>query len=420
MKGKIFGIPVAVLLACVPLCARGEAAPEDRSFGDISIRYLAAGKKVIPSVTCIDDLNTVDIKLPDIVVENRGKKPVVIQDVEAIGKDGQDVVVTTRIRTEELSNSIRKSADAFAGKPYMPGLQLASGDIVIPGRITGSLKIDKGESAILLLSRMAFLHYVGHAEINSMELDVKILIGKKSKRLKYPVHLTHYESRGKYVFPLKGDLHMALVPLSYFHHRVFHSQEFAFDVVGANQKGAGFTEISASDPKRLSDFGIWGRDIFAIGDGTVVEAGDRFPESIMSDPALFSDGGYTQKVMMDQIGKIGFINAVAGNFIIIDHHNGEFSAYCHVQEGSMKVKSGEKVKKGQAIGRVGNTGNSSAPHLHFQLMDSKNFVTANGLPIMFENIGTDPMVIECPVTTNNLSFSDSIYFTVKSPVPGHP
>ena len=86
----------------------------------------------------------------------------------------------------------------------------------------------------------------------------------------------------------------------------------------------------------------------------------------------------------------------------------------------MKVKSGEKVKKGQAIGRVGNTGNSSAPHLHFQLMDSKNFVTANGLPIMFENIGTDPMVIECPVTTNNLSYSDSIYFTVKSPVPGHP
>lgn len=413
MKGKIFGIPVAVLLACATPCARGEAAPEDRNFGDINIRYLAAGKKVIPSVTRIGDLNTVDIKLPDIVVENRGKRPVTIQDVEVIGKDGQDVVVTTRILTGELSDSIRKSADAFAGDPYMPGLQLAGGDIVIPGKIAGGPKIDKGESAVLLLSRMAFLHYVGHSGINSMELDVKILVGKKSRRLKYPVHLTHYESKGKYIFPLKGDLHVALVPLSYFHHRIFHSQEFAFDVVGANQKDAGFTEISESNPKRLSDFGIWGRDIYAIGDGTVVEVGDRFPESIMSDPALFSDGEYTQKVMIDQIGKIGFINAVAGNYAVIDHHNGEFSAYCHIKESSMKVKAGEKVKKGQVIGRVGNTGNSSAPHLHFQLMDSKSFVTANGLPIMFENISTDPMVIECPVTTNNLSFSDSIYFTVK-------
>ena len=100
---------------------------------------------------------------------------------------------------------------------------------------------------------------------------------------------------------------------------------------------------------------------------------------------------------------------MAGNYVVIDHGNGEFSAYCHLQEGSVRVKPGDKVTKGSSIAKVGNTGNSGAPHLHFQLMDSPNFFTANGLPMMFEHVPAQVMIAEFPVTGNTLSFSDSIF-----------
>jgi murein DD-endopeptidase MepM/ murein hydrolase activator NlpD len=76
------------------------------------------------------------------------------------------------------------------------------------------------------------------------------------------------------------------------------------------------------------------------------------------------------------------------------------------------VKPGDKARKGMVIARVGNTGNSGAPHLHFQLMDSSNFFIANGLPVMFENMPSQVMIAEFPVKANTLSFSDSIFTRV--------
>ena len=83
-----------------------------------------------------------------------------------------------------------------------------------------------------------------------------------------------------------------------------------------------------------------------------------------------------------------------------------------MKEGSLRVKPADKVKKGQVIGQVGNTGNAGAPHLHFQLQDSPDFITANGLPMMFENVPASTIVAEYPVQTNNLCFSDNLFIAV--------
>ncbi len=120
----------------------------------------------------------------------------------------------------------------------------------------------------------------------------------------------------------------------------------------------------------------------------------------MSDPVLFGKPGYTSGLLKELLPLIGWTNTVAGNYVIVDHENGEFSMYAHLQEGSILVKAGESVKKGQVVGKVGNTGNSGAPHLHFQLMDSANFFTANGLPVMFGNVPKDAIISEFPVEAN--------------------
>jgi murein DD-endopeptidase MepM/ murein hydrolase activator NlpD len=61
-----------------------------------------------------------------------------------------------------------------------------------------------------------------------------------------------------------------------------------------------------------------------------------------------------------------------------------YAALCHLQTGSIQVTVGQSVKKGEVIGRVGHSGNSFGPHLHFQLMDSSDIATAKGLPCAFE------------------------------------
>jgi len=381
----------------------------------IDIRYLVQDKKVIP-VTCrIGYWEITDIKLPDLVVTNKQKTPVTVDQVDVIGKVSGIETVRLQISGKPLSEAIAGTADMLnKEKPPLPTVQLSSGNVVLPeGTLSENGTAAKGQSILLPLSKITYLHHIGHMKIDGLEIKLTMKSGRKKTVASFPVQLTPYEVKGKYVFPVKGNVQMAFLPLSYIHHRGSASQEFAMDLVGANQKdAASFTEISRPNPKTLSDYSIWGREVLAIGNGVVVEMGEKFPEERMSDPTQFNKPGYALSLIKELIPKIGWTNAVAGNYVVIDHGNGEFSAYCHLQEGSIRVKTGDKVNQGMAIAKVGNTGNSGAPHLHFQLMDSHNFFIANGLPVMFENVPAQVMIAEFPVKANSLSFSDSIFSAV--------
>lgn len=74
-----------------------------------------------------------------------------------------------------------------------------------------------------------------------------------------------------------------------------------------------------------------------------------------------------------------------GHCVVIDHLNGEYSFLVHLKKGSVTVKEGDAVKKGEAIGQVGNSGSSMYPHLHYQLGDKPDYINSSGLPIYFHN-----------------------------------
>ena len=82
------------------------------------------------------------------------------------------------------------------------------------------------------------------------------------------------------------------------------------------------------------------------------------------------------------------LNGSYGNYIIIAHYNGLYTLYAHGQAGSIAVSKGQRVSKGQQIMRVGNTGNSTGPHLHFEVRINGEAV--NPLPYLLgkENIET--------------------------------
>ncbi len=72
-----------------------------------------------------------------------------------------------------------------------------------------------------------------------------------------------------------------------------------------------------------------------------------------------------------------------GNYVSVAIGGGRYALYAHLQPGSIKVKVGDRVRVGEQIARLGSSGNSNAPHLHFQLMDGPTPVSSNGVPYRF-------------------------------------
>ena len=133
----------------------------------------------------------------------------------------------------------------------------------------------------------------------------------------------------------------------------------------------------------LQDCFGWGQPIFSATAGVVVQAEDGWPERDPIHPArdlaLLLKHAWTFDVdrTMD-------LRSLVGNYIIVGSSDG-FVVYAHAQTGSIKVSSGDKVIAGQPLANVGHSGNSTAPHLHFQLMDHHDPRKAKGLPCCFRD-----------------------------------
>ncbi len=132
----------------------------------------------------------------------------------------------------------------------------------------------------------------------------------------------------------------------------------------------------------INEYYCWGQEVYAPCDGFVIQAEDGYEERKRTK--LLSDmlNAYRNAHYFDP--KKDNIQSVAGNYIIIDCGSQVYAALVHLQTGSIKVSVGQSITKGEVIGRVGHSGNSFAPHLHFQLMDSSDISTANGISCAFE------------------------------------
>lgn len=131
----------------------------------------------------------------------------------------------------------------------------------------------------------------------------------------------------------------------------------------------------------LNDFYGWSKPISAPFSGTVVEASDGYSEreSINILHELLS---VLKNELSFRMKKIG-IQELAGNYVILKGEKAH-AFFAHMRKGSVKVKQGDKIKTGDILGEVGHSGNSTAPHLHFQLMDRADVLTAKGVPFSFK------------------------------------
>ncbi len=153
--------------------------------------------------------------------------------------------------------------------------------------------------------------------------------------------------------------------------KLWFPERFAIDYVQLTNDFRLFN----GDPTQLGSYPYFGTAIHAVGDGKVVTVVDNLPEQV---PGRLPSG-----LPLDQY---------PGNHIVQDLGDGNYALYAHLKPGSITVKAGDELKSGQSIAALGNSGNTDAPHLHFQVMDGPQPLAANGLPFVIKSFRLDQRI----------------------------
>jgi hypothetical protein len=152
------------------------------------------------------------------------------------------------------------------------------------------------------------------------------------------------------------------------------NQRYAYDFVVTDEEGR---TRPAGASAGIENYYCYDEPVLAPADGVVVDVFE-------SDLEPGRGGGFSHPLK----------RSVVGNFVTIRHAESEYSTLVHLVPGSIAVEPGDRVERGEQIGRCGHSGNSAEPHLHFQMQDHPAFELAAGLPIAFDDIevetpGTD-------------------------------
>ena len=140
-------------------------------------------------------------------------------------------------------------------------------------------------------------------------------------------------------------------------------ERFAIDFVRIDDSG----HLFEGPIDQLSSYAYFGAQVHSVAPGKVVNVTDGYAEQV---PGELPTGQTVQ--------------TAGGNHIVVRLRSGEYAFYAHLQPGSPTVEVGNRVRKGEVLGLLGNTGNSDGPHLHFHIMDGPSPLQSNGLPFVYK------------------------------------
>ncbi|MCK8825487.1 M23 family metallopeptidase [Fuchsiella alkaliacetigena] len=177
-----------------------------------------------------------------------------------------------------------------------------------------------------------------------------------------------YEQKIDFELPLQGEWFVANggSTKETSHSWDLKTQRFAYDFIKVDNEKKSYS----STGEELEDYYCYSEPVLSPADGKVIKVNDGIREH--KSPGTMK---------MDFLAR-----DFRGNFVIIKHQDQEYSFLAHMIPGSIKVEEGEKIKKGKEIGKCGNSGHSTEPHLHFQVQNHPNFYLGTSLPIKFSNI----------------------------------
>lgn len=168
--------------------------------------------------------------------------------------------------------------------------------------------------------------------------------------------------------------------------RMTIAQRFAIDWVQLDDRGSTFSGYRLSN----ASYYAYGRPVLAVADGVVTAVKDGIPENV------------PQQTPVVPIA----IDSAPGNHVLLDIGEGRFVLYAHLQPGSLLVRPGDQVSAGTPLGLLGNSGNSTEPHLHFHLCDANSPLACEGIPYVFDHFATPdgPRRLEIPMRNAIVDF----------------
>ncbi|HET9939931.1 MAG TPA: M23 family metallopeptidase [Candidatus Eisenbacteria bacterium] len=140
-------------------------------------------------------------------------------------------------------------------------------------------------------------------------------------------------------------------------------ERFAIDFVQLDRDG----KLLTGPVDKLTSYSYFGAPVFSVASGTVAAAHDGEPEEV---PGAMPKGKT--------------ISTATGNYVIVDIGSRRYAVYAHFKTGSVRVRAGQHVAEGDVLGLVGNSGNTSNPHLHFHVSDRASPLSSVGLPYVFK------------------------------------
>lgn len=171
-----------------------------------------------------------------------------------------------------------------------------------------------------------------------------------------------------------------------------YGQAFAIDILHPSPPGSPTAIAWSGGMDRPEVFSSFGEPVYAVAPGRVVGVTGRRRDHLArtSWPALLY-----MMVVEEFVRQIGGLGSILGNHVVIDHGDGVHSVYAHLRRGSAAVTVGDTAAAGDPVGEVGNSGNTTEPHLHVQLMDDRRPNAAAGLPFRWAGVeiragDTDP------------------------------
>jgi hypothetical protein len=297
-----------------------------------------------------------------------------------------------RVLTREVSREEMMHATQFLSRA--PIKEFVTGQLLNPRGLDGlfgrpvafASSPTMAPSQALLVTRLYF-------SVGFIPDEVRVIAAvsgdEGARTVAASVAVCDYKSPIAYRMPLAGQWLMEAVPGVQSHHRFNPSTEFAVDFFKPGPDG----HMVHGDKLNARNFYGFGAPVIAAADGFVCFL---ISDQVQDRAALVRKPGEPLDRFVSRVDefhmssmKHNFRAANAGNLVTISHEKDgvvEYSSYGRLRAGSVRAKPGDRVVQGQIIGEVGDTGDSAAVHLHFQVNAGPHAFASRSLPVVFSNL----------------------------------
>jgi len=318
--------------------------------------------------------------LQNVAVINHGDAPFKIDSIDIELLQANQVVESRKLDREAVQRFADRGAKLqAAGILQQVGFQFCGTDLIAPSIKLAGATLARDQALLVVEQVFAF-----RGARDALRVRVHGNIDGRAAEFTGSIPIQSEFAQNKYIFPLRGVWYVGYGASLHTGHRWAIPEEFALDIAKIGESGLSHK----GDGTRFDDYYAYGADVLAAADGRVTKVANDQQE----DPSAMQRPNETQEAYFARLQKeqgerlAKGLTAITGNYVMIDHGKNEYSLYAHLQSGSVRVHVGDQVKSGDVIGKLGSSGNSTEPHLHFHVCDKPDPLMCAGIPVDFRNI----------------------------------